>query len=111
MSGRLYNMKQLGEGHEEWSLPSNIIRTKADLIASKTELLARIQELEAENAFLKKVRDRLVCDVVAAAQDYGAPMSDCRLCDYTKWCARKSGQYEPDADMCEAAVLKACEEE
>ena len=71
----------------------------------------RICELEAENARLKKQCAHLANDVIAAAQDYGAPMSDCRSCEYDRYCERKPGQIEPNWDMCEAAVLKSCEPE
>jgi regulator of replication initiation timing len=67
------------------------------------------RELEAENARLKKQCEHLACDVVSAAQDYSAPMSDCRICDYDNFCRRKPGQVEPDVELCEEAVLKACD--
>lgn len=91
----------------------NAIITLAD-IARKFEgnvnaLAYRCEQLEAENARLKKQCEHLACDVVSAAQDYGAPMSDCRSCDYDRFCKRKPGQIEPNWDMCEEAVLKACE--
>jgi hypothetical protein len=74
-------------------------------------LVERVRELEAENARLKKQCEHLACDVVSAAQDYSAPMSDCRICDYDRFCKRKPSQIEPNWDMCEEAVLKACEQE
>lgn len=74
-------------------------------------LIARVRELETENERLKKQCEHLACDVVSAAQDYSAPMSDCRICNYDRFCKRKPSQIEPNWDMCEEAVLKACEPE
>jgi predicted nuclease with TOPRIM domain len=93
---------------------SDFIEARNLLLEDKIEaayvnLKKRIRELEAENARLKKQCEHLACDVVSAAQDYSAPMSDCRICDYDHFCRRKPGQVEPDVDMCEEAVLKACD--
>lgn len=53
MSGRIFSMKELREGDEEWFRPSEVLRTKKDFTSPKRELLERIRELEAENADLR----------------------------------------------------------
>ena len=46
MCKRIFSMKELNENDEEWCRPSNSIQTKANISATKKELLTRICELE-----------------------------------------------------------------
>ena len=54
MCKRIFSIKELGENDEEWCRPSSTIQTKANISATKKELLARIYKLEIKNQALQE---------------------------------------------------------